>query len=108
MQPVRFGAELVKFRILQSICLPFIEPLKYSLLGTLVPEAIGIILRNDLSCADHVSYTVKMAWKALHFIMLILRKGNNNTKRLAYTSLLRPILEYGAACWDPYRKGQIR
>jgi len=22
-------------------------------------------------------------------------------------SLLRPILEYGAACWDPYRVGQI-
>jgi len=22
-------------------------------------------------------------------------------------TLLRPILEYGAACWDPYRDGQI-
>ena len=22
-------------------------------------------------------------------------------------SFLRPILEYGAACWDPYREGQI-
>jgi len=22
-------------------------------------------------------------------------------------SLLRSILEYGAACWDPYREGQI-
>jgi len=22
-------------------------------------------------------------------------------------SLVRPILEYGAACWDPYREGQI-
>ena len=20
---------------------------------------------------------------------------------------MRPILEYGAACWDPYREGQI-
>jgi hypothetical protein len=24
-----------------------------------------------------------------------------------YTSILRPILEYGAACWDPFREGQI-
>jgi hypothetical protein len=24
----------------------------------------------------------------------------------SYTSLVLPILEYGAACWDPYRKGQ--
>jgi hypothetical protein len=31
--------------------------------------------------------------------MRVLRKGNS------YTS--HPILEYGAACWDPYREGQI-
>jgi len=37
----------------------------------------------------------------------ILKKGNRGTKSLAYTSLVRPILEYGAACWDPYREGQI-
>jgi hypothetical protein len=34
-------------------------------------------------------------------------KGNSNTKSLAYTSLAHPVLEYEAACWDPYRKGQI-
>ena len=39
--------------------------------------------------------------------MRILKKGNSNTRRLAYMSLVRPILEYGAACWDPYREGQI-
>jgi len=32
------------------------------------------------------------------------QKGNNNTKRLVYTALVRPILEYGAVCWDPYRE----
>jgi hypothetical protein len=35
-----------------------------------------------------------------------LKKGNRNTKSLAYTSLVRPILEYGVAFWDPCR-GQI-
>ena len=39
--------------------------------------------------------------------MRILKKCNSNTKSLAYMSLVRPILEYGAACWDPYREGQI-
>jgi hypothetical protein len=39
--------------------------------------------------------------------MRILKKGNSITKSLAYTTLVRPILEYGAACWDPYREGQI-
>jgi hypothetical protein len=40
--------------------------------------------------------------------MHIVKRGNKNTKSLAYTSLVCPILEYGAACWDPYRECQIR
>jgi len=89
------------------------DPLNNMLGDQLIPEAssckyLGIILRIDLSWADHVNYTVKKACTALHFIMLILKKGNSNTKSLAYTTLVRPILEYGAACWDPYREGQIR
>ena len=48
------------------------DPLYYSLMGTLIPEAssckyLGIILRSDLSWADEVNYTVKKDWKALHF-----------------------------------------
>jgi hypothetical protein len=49
----------------------------------------------------------KEAWKVLHFIMRIHKKGNSSTKSIAYTTLVRPILEYGAVCWDPYREGQI-
>jgi hypothetical protein len=71
-------------------------PLNYSIMGTLIPEA-GIILRSDLSWADQVNYTVKKVWKALHFTMRKLKKGNSNTKCLAYISLVRPIIEYGAA-----------
>ena len=39
--------------------------------------------------------------------MHTLKKGNNNTKRLAYTALVRLILEYGAVCWDRYREGRV-
>ena len=39
--------------------------------------------------------------------MRILKKGNSNTKCLAYMSLVRPILEYGAVCWETYREEQI-
>jgi len=49
----------------------------------------------------------KQAWKALYFIMRILKRRNNNTKRLAYTALVRAMLEYGAVCWYPYREGQV-
>jgi len=39
--------------------------------------------------------------------MRILKKSNSDTKSLAYMSLVRPILEYEATCWDPYREGKI-
>ena len=67
---------------------------------------LGIILRSDLSWTDDVNYTVKKDWK-VHFIMRILKKGNSSTKSLAYKTLVRPILEYGDARWDPCREGQI-
>jgi hypothetical protein len=88
------------------------KPLNYSLRDVLIPEAssciyLGIILRSDLSRADQANYTVRKAWKALPFTVRILEKGSGNTRSLAYTSLVRPIREYGAACWDPYKMGQI-
>jgi hypothetical protein len=63
------------------------EQLNYSLRDIVIPEASsyiysGTILRSDLSWADQVNYTVKKAWKALHFTMRILKKGNSNTKSL--------------------------
>jgi hypothetical protein len=76
--------------------------LNYTTGDQLIPEAsicksLEIIFHSDLSWADHVNYTVKKAWKALYFIMRILKKANSVTKNLAYTTLVRPILEYGAA-----------
>jgi hypothetical protein len=39
--------------------------------------------------------------------MRVLKKEKRNTKSLASTSLVGPILECGSACWDPCREGQI-
>jgi len=55
------------------------DPLHYSLIGTLIPEAssckyLGIILRSDLCSADQVNYALKKAWKALHITMRILKR----------------------------------
>jgi hypothetical protein len=76
------------------------EPLYYLLRNIVIKEVISckylvISLCNNLSWADRVNYRVKKAWKALHFILRtsILKKGNSNTKSLAHTSPVRPILE---------------
>ena len=87
------------------------EQIRYYFGEQLIPEAstskyLGIIINSNLHWADHVNYTPRKALKALHFIMRILKERNNNMKRFAYTALVRPIFEYEAVCWDPYR-GQV-
>jgi len=67
---------------------------------------LGIIIRSNFNWADQVNYAGQKAWKALHFVMRVLKNGNRNTKSLAYTSLVRPILESRAACWDPCKDGE--
>ena len=54
---------------------------------------------------DKVNYPVQKDWEALHFVMRVHKKKGK--KCIVYTSLLRPILEYWSACWDPY-KGHIK
>jgi hypothetical protein len=85
------------------------EPLNYSLRDpvSLVASSckyLGLILHSNLSWALQVKYMVKETWKTLHFTMRILKKGNSNTKSFAYTSVVRPILEYGVTCRDPYER----
>jgi len=70
------------------------NPLAYSLGDQKILEAssckyLGIILRSNLNWVDQVNCTVQKAWKALHFVKHVLKKGNRNTKSLAYTSLVR-------------------
>jgi hypothetical protein len=88
------------------------NPLDLSLGNQKIPEAsiceyLGVILRSDVNWVDQINYIAQTAWKGLHFVFRALQKGNGNTNSLAYTSLVRLILEYVFACWDPCREGQI-
>jgi hypothetical protein len=88
------------------------NPLGYSVGDHKILEAssctyLGIIFRSDLNWVYQVNYTVQKAWKALHFVMRFVKKGNKNTNSLVYTSLVLPVLEYGSTDWDPCIEGQI-
>jgi len=55
------------------------ELIRYYFGDQLIPEAssckyLGMIIHSDLHRADHINYTLRKAWKALNFIMLILKK----------------------------------
>jgi hypothetical protein len=70
------------------------DPLNWSFGYHKIPEAssfkyLAIITQRDVSWVDLVNYAVKK-WKALHFIMRVLKKGKSNTKSLAYALVLLP------------------
>jgi hypothetical protein len=63
------------------------DSIRYYFGDQLIPGAsninyLEIITLSDLNWADHVNYTLRKAWKALHFIMRNLKKGSNETKPL--------------------------
>jgi hypothetical protein len=54
------------------------DPLNYCLRNENIPETyfckyLGIIIRSDLSWAEQVDYTAQKAWRALHFVMRIVK-----------------------------------
>jgi hypothetical protein len=61
------------------------DSLNYYLMDKEIPQSssckyLGIILRSDRSWVDKVNYTVKKAWRALHFTMRTLKKGTGTPK----------------------------
>lgn len=63
---------------------------------------LGILLDAKLNFIQHISLTVNKARSVLGFIKRWAKEFNDPyvTKQL-YTSLVRPILEYGSIIWDP-------
>lgn len=62
---------------------------------------LGIILSSECSWRPQVDTLIAKAGKALNFIQRNLRCSHVNLKRMAYTTCIRPILEYGCVVWDP-------
>jgi hypothetical protein len=61
------------------------NPLGYSLGNQKILEASSCkywrtILRSDLNWVDQVIYTAQKAWKALHFVMRVVKQGNRGKK----------------------------
>lgn len=80
----------------------------YSLGGYLLEtvnvfQDLGILLDAKLSFVPHINMTVNKARGVLAFIKRWAKEFTDPyiTKQL-YTSLVRPILEYGSIIWDPY------
>ena len=63
---------------------------------------LGITISSDLRWHNHISCITSKATRTLNFIRRNVYGCSPEAKALAYTSLVRPHLEYAASAWDPY------
>ena len=68
---------------------------------------LGITLSDDLSWHRHVCEAAKKANSTLHLISRNLRSCPRAARIIAYTTLVRPKLEYSSTVWDPHIKEDI-
>ena len=67
---------------------------------------LGIIIPRTLEFSDHITEAVSKASKKLRFLKRNLKGCPSELKKMAYISLIRCCLEYGATIWDPHLETQ--
>ena len=63
---------------------------------------LGVTLTNNLKWSQHVSSVSGKASKVLGLIKRNFSNCPRSVKEIAYTTLVRPKLEYGCEAWDPH------
>ena len=65
---------------------------------------LGIHISNDLTWNAHVNQMVSKANRTLGFVTRNLYSCPRHVKESAYRTLVRPLLEYSSAAWDPHTR----
>ena len=68
---------------------------------------LGVNITSDLKWTRHINTICQKANNTLGFLRRNLKISHPKLKELAYKSLVRPIIEYGCATWDPYQQNHI-
>ena len=69
---------------------------------------LGVSISSKMSWSDHIDDICTRARKSLGFIRWNLRNCPQCVRNQAYTSLVRPILEYACCVWDPHQRKYIK
>ena len=62
---------------------------------------LGVTISDDLSWHRHVDAVANKASRTLGFLRRNLGECTLEVKSTAYTSLVRPVLDYASPAWDP-------
>ena len=65
---------------------------------------LGVKLHCSVSWSHHIQVLLNKATKMLNFANRTLYKCDTKVKATAYTTLIRPTLEYATVIWDPYQQ----
>ena len=63
---------------------------------------LGVGIDSNMTWSSHIQTISNKSTKVLNFIKRNLCNCPPDTKRTAYLTLVRPIMEYAAPVWDPY------
>ena len=69
---------------------------------------LGVDLANNLDWKPHVDRIVKKSNSMLGFLRRNLRISSQETKAMAYMTMVRSNLEYCATVWNPHKKEHIK
>ena len=68
---------------------------------------LSIVFDQTMSCIPHINSITSKATRTLNFVKRNLCNCCQQTKSRAYTSLVRPTLEYASSVWDPHHNNHI-
>jgi hypothetical protein len=66
-----------------------------------------VTISNNLTWDRHIDNTIGKGNKTLGFIRRNLKDCTKPVKSAAYTSMVRPTMEYASSVWDPTNRKKI-
>ena len=99
----------MRISLRRSITNPYYQ---YQLGGKLLSEVsdhpyLGVMLSNNMSWQKHIANITARANRMLGLINRNLRGTSQKLRQQAYTSLVRPHLEYCSTIWNPFSQKDI-
>ena len=84
----------------------------YRMLGTTLKHYdhhpyLGAGIWKDMDWGEYVKNTVTKAHRSLNLHRRNLSGCSSETKEKAFATLVRPVLEYAVAVWDPYQANHV-
>ena len=84
-----------------------IQPDTYFLESVLSAKYLGVTISDNLSWTPHIDSVSKKANQTLGFLKRNIKVHNKDLKSTAYTTLVRPQLEYASTVWSPHTETDI-